>query len=351
MRFPIPERAAPYIVQTAIELGILEKDVYKEGFVNRWGARGYVINAISPDIPNGLPSDLRLLEKDRLAFLKYYLDANGIVMLFFARKLQSEGEIILTELVKGNQVEQMWNRIIKESLSYTKNDKLRGEMRELLKRSRFLTGNPKAKGKTLEHIRKQRVTPHMELLVDLGIVERIPPPADWRETAKELEIKDKGLRKTVSPMQERVIYRPKIEGSINRVDVFLDKFVDVATLDRVLSPQDGRYFATATELYGNRCKRINLDTEFDLIQKEVVKSYECARDDVYRLAFIDSIKDIVCINLQVNNNRVCEPQDVWTAIQRMHKLSEKDVRYHRDNYGIITYLALTDSYVKGILAT
>ncbi|MEM2111915.1 MAG: hypothetical protein QXX08_08580, partial [Candidatus Bathyarchaeia archaeon] len=65
MRFPIPERAAPYIVQTAIELGILERDVYKEGFVNRWGARGYVINAISPDIPNGLPSDLRLLEKDR----------------------------------------------------------------------------------------------------------------------------------------------------------------------------------------------------------------------------------------------------------------------------------------------
>jgi len=349
MGFPIPERAAPYIIQTAIELGILERDVYKEGFVNRWGARGYVINAIAPnDIPLGLPGDLKLLEKDRLAFLKYYLDANGIALMYFARRLHLEGEIVLSEFVKGKEVEVMWNNIIKDSISHTRNDKLRSEMQELLRKSRFLSGNPRAKGKTLEHIRKQKVTPHLDLLVDLGIVERSPPKLGWQEVAKYLEMKDKGLKKTTTSTQERVIYRPKQEGSINRISTFLD-ITDSSKLDGILSPQEGRYFATAAELYGIKYPRIDTEEDFGLMQKEVVRVYETIRDDVYRLAFIDSIKDIVCINLQADKNRICEPQDVWTTIEAMHRLSEKDVRYHRDNCGVVTYMALNDSYVRNIL--
>jgi len=350
MFFPIPERAAPYIIQTAIELGVLERDIYKEGYVNRWGARGYVVDAISPDIPSGLPLDLRLLEKDRLAFLKYYLDADGIALLYLANKFRSEGEIKLTELVQGKQVEQMWNGIIKESMLHIRNSKRRGEMQELLRNSRFLTGHPRATGKTLEHIRKQRVTPHLELLVDLDIVERTPPPMNWREVAEGLKMKDKGLKKTALTSSERVVYRPKFGNEINRVDAFLEEFVDTTTLDRILSSQEGRYFAAAAALYGLRYPKVNLDVDFGLIQKGVVKAYESCRDDVYRLAFIDSISDIVCINLQVAAKKICEPQDVRAAIEKMHQSSEKDVRYHRDNYGVVIYLVLANDYVKNVLA-
>lgn len=349
MGFPIPERATPYVIQTAIELGALERDVYREGLVNRWGARGYVINAISPDIPLELPLDLRLLEKDRLAFLKYYLDTDGFALLYLAEKLRSEGEIILTDFVKGSQVELMWNGIIKESMSYVRDDRLRSEMRKLLKSSRFLRGTPKAKGKTLEHVRKQKVTPHMELLVDFDIVERSPPPMDWRDVAKDLGMKDRGVKRTTTATQEKVIYRPRLNASTNRVSTFLEKFANGKALDNILSPQEGRYFAAAAELYGLDYPKADLESDFSLIEKEVVKAYESTRDNVYRLAFTDSIKDIVCINVQVNNKRVCEPQDVWAAIEKMHRSSEKDVRYHRDNYGVITYVALTDNYVKNVL--
>jgi hypothetical protein len=352
MLFPIPERAAPYLVQTAIELGVLEKDIYKEGFVSRWGARGYVIGAISPDIPSELPSDLRLLERDKLAFLKYYMDADGIALLHFARKLQEQGEIEQAKFLASEETERMWNSIINESLDHIRSDRLRSETRELLRRSRFLAGKPRAKGKFLEHVRKHKFTPHMEALVDLDIVERSPPPSDWR-LAKELEMKDGRMKIQVTSMspQERVVYRPRLQGSTSRVDEFLDCFRDLPILDKILSPSEGSYFTTAAKLYGLRYPRVDLAKDFETLKKEIVRAYEFTRDDVYRLAFLDSIKDIVCINLQVSNAKICEPQDVWAAIEEMRKMSEKDVRYHRDNYGVITYVALSAEYVKSVLSS
>ncbi len=350
MFFPIPERACPYIIQTAIELRVLEKDVYNEGIVNRWGARGYVLNEISPQIPSGLPDDLRLLEKDRLAFLKYYLDADGLALLYLVNKLNSEGEIKLAELVQGKQVEQMWNSIIKESLLYTKNSKLRSEMQELMKSSRFLTGNPRATGKTLEHIRKQRVTPHLDILVDLGILERSPPPMNRTAVAEGLRMKDNRMKKAALTSSERVVYRPKFENNINRVEAFLKEFMNAQTVDRILSTHEGGFFSAAALMYGFSFPRVSLETDFVLIQKEVVKAYESCRDDVYRLAFIDAISDIVCVNLQVFAKKVCEPQDVRSVVEKMHQASEKDVRFHRDNYGVITYLVLSNDYVKTVLS-
>jgi hypothetical protein len=335
--FPIPETAAAYLVQLAIELGILEK--HKE--LSRWGARGFVIDAISPKIPSELPSDLRLLERDKLAFLKYYMDADGIALLHFARKLQEQGEIEQAKFLASQETERMWNNIIEESLEHIRSDRLRSETRGTLRRSRFLAGKPRAKGEFLEHVRKHKFTPHMEALVDLDILERSPPPADWREVA------ELGMKPPHS--QERVVYRPRGQGSTNRVNEFLECFRDPAFLDKILSPSEGSYFATAAKLYGLRYPQVDLAKDFEILKKQIAKAYEFTRDDVYRLSFLDSIKDIVCINLQVSNTKVCEPQDVWAAIEKMRESSEKDVRYHRDNYGVITYIAMTPSFVDRIL--
>jgi hypothetical protein len=190
----------------------------------------------------------------------------------------------------------------------------------------------------------------LDLLVDLDIVERTPPPMNWREVAEGLRMKDKGLKKTVLTSSERVVYRPKVEKNINRVDSFLKEFVDVLTVDHILSPQEGSYFSAAASIYGFSYSKVSLDADFGLIQKEVVKAYESCRDDVYRLAVIDSISDIVCINLQVSAKKICEPQDVRLAIEKMHQSSEKDVRFHRDNYGVITYIVLAKDYVRKVLA-
>jgi len=356
--FPIPKRAVPYLVQTAIELGILERDSYKEGYINRWGARGYVVNTCSPDIPDGLPLDLKLLEKDRLAYLKYYLDSDGLVLLYLSKKIHEEGKIELAEMVKGNQVEQMWQAIFKESLSHVKDRRLRSEMQELLRSSRFLKERPRAKGKTLEHVRKQRVTPHLELLVDLGILDRIPPPRNWKEVSEGLRIKD--LKNKNQPItdsdreaaglgsSEKVVYRSMVEGGIERVDAFLKEFADVPTLDRVLSPDEGTYFGSASKLYSSNCLPVNLIEDYDLIQKEIIKAYELCRDDTYRLAFIDSISDIVCINLEVSARKICENRDVLGVINKMHRIAEKDVRFHRNNYGVVTFLVLSKDYVRNM---
>jgi hypothetical protein len=341
---PISTRAAEYLVNLAVDLKVLERDIYHQGFIKKWAPRGYALDALFPHSHRELPPDLRTLEPDRLAYLKYYLDADGAFMLYLVREVSRRKQIEQSTFLNEGGVERMINSTVSEYLTKVKVDqKDRRYLHELERKSGI---KPTKTGKSREYYsytRNHKFTPHMEALVDLHILERDPPCADWRRVSKWLLQKDKEAKpKSAQP----VIYRPSKSNDTDRTQKFLELFPNISSLDLILSEKQGDYFERAAKLYGMQFSKIDLSRDFDLVSAALIKAYEMVRDDVYRLGSLEAASDLACINLLIGEGKACEWRDIWTAIERLRSSAEQDIRYHRDNLGVIRYIVIDKDLVR-----
>ncbi|GAI55270.1 unnamed protein product, partial [marine sediment metagenome] len=132
------------------------------------------------------------------------------------------------------------------------------------------------------------------------------------------------------------------------VKTFLEEFGVLPDLDGILSVE-GDFYRRAARLYDFSLNPVELDRDYPLLLREIVKSYESVRDETFRLAHLDAIRDLVCINFLFDHAKICEWGTVNNAIEMLHKQSEKDIRYHVNDWGIISYLTMSSDYVKACM--
>jgi hypothetical protein len=289
-------KAAEVLIQLAVELEFLQDRLH-------WNARAYVINAMTESKTQmDLPS--------QIMYLKYLLDGDGAILLNLAREMNELGELERSEFLNSGGWEKVIEHVCEIYLSIAVEPADKRRVRAIRDRAR--------KGYAV-HTREHRFNPRAATLVDLGI---------WsRENAG------------------RIRYRAAHANGADMVDRFVSVFDSIPTLDSILSAS-GDFFRRAAELYQIECPKINVESDLNLLSGAIVRAYEACRDDSYRLAHMSAIRDIVCLTTLKDRNGVCEWQNVDQAIQKMREISEKDIRYHVDDWGRPTYLVISPRFVR-----
>lgn len=308
----ISRRACRDLVRLAVDLGLLEKDMH-------WAARGHVINYVSPPLDvmgraitetsENLKKSKRpfrhatlpLDKKESLIFLKYYLDADGAFLITFLKELGSG--VDLSEFLDSRGLESIFMQVAELYLSRVFDITPRFRLRELMRYAE--------KGYS-RHVRSHKFVPRIEALVDLHILEKKITP-------------DGAIR-----------YEP-IDPALG---IFLDQFSDPLELNRTLEKD---YFERASKLYGLSPQG---EAPSNLLTNAILKSYEIVRDETFRLAYLDAVRDITCLDLLFSHNKLCEWEDVNRAIEDLHQESERDIRYHVNDLGIISYITITNDFIR-----
>lgn len=300
MGYKITKRACKTLVQTAIKMGLVFNDLH-------WDARGHVIYNVSS-------SEAGPSQAEKIAYLKYFLDIDGAVIIQLMNELNRKSGIFKAQFMKNNHVERLFQDIATIYLSKTSDVKERHFLLNLLRN---------AERGYSPHYRQHKITPRMHILSNLGLI----------------EITKNG--------QE--CYKPKIvyakEKEINLVQLFLENFSSVDTLDQILG-KDGDFFKRAAKLYLITADSVDLNADLELIAKEVVNAYNCVKDKTFGLASLEAIRDIVCLILLTKHSKICEWKHVDKVIENMRKIYEKNVRYHVDDWGVIKYIKIDEKIVK-----
>lgn len=295
------KKAAEVLVRLAVDLEILHDHLH-------WKGKAYVINTVTES-----KTELDFLGK--LVYLKYFLEGDGAILVHLVRELKNLGELERSAFLNDGGWERVLDGMCEDYLSMALDPEERHRIRTIRGHAR--------KGYA-KHTREHWFNPRAATLVDLGIWSRLN--------------------------EGRIRYKPAQLNGIDMVDQFVSVFDNIGSLDSIFSPA-GDFFERAAKLYQTETSRINVDAEMAILSARILTAYEACRDDAYRLADLTAIKDIVSLTFLKDNKGVCEWRDVERAIQKMRETSEKDIRYHVDDWGRPSYLVVTQQYVKDSLST
>jgi len=299
-------RACEFLVDLALRMELVERDLH-------WSGRGWVINAFTSNKTD-------LAEPEKVAYLKYYLDTDGALMINFLKELDGLGEegMLMSHFLNEGGVERVFVKTAEDYLQEVFEISPRYELSKLL-----LLREKNYSSK----VRTDKFFTHIEPLVDLGFVRR-------------------------SREGGAVKYGPILQNEnrkmVNLTAILCREFGNVLDLGRILS-KDGDFFRRASISFGLSTERIDRIRDYPNIRHEIVRAYDETKDEYFRLARLNSICDIVCIRLlyaPCATARLCEQSDVILTIEQMHEESEKDIRFHMADSGDREFLTISKDYVN-----
>ena len=298
--------AAKFLVRMAQEMNFL-------GPNNIWTWKAFVINyfeemdKISDCYEKTVVSSLT----KKIIYLKYYLESDGALLIKFARKVLEENGLSKHMIRFTNQiVEPVFEETLCEYLSVETDFKKRVWLKKFLDMIR-------EKGyQTKVHIHKAFA--HLDPLVDLGILDY---DAEKRQ------------------------YQPKITDSRNITEVFIKKFPDILSLEKIFSNEsagkaDVGYYERAAEVYNIPYRKFSQE-DITNISEEIEKIYSKVRDTITGLAPIKSIKDIICTLGLVNHKVLCEWPNIDDVLKEFKKEKGAKLRFHVDRAGKVEYIVLS----------
>jgi len=300
----INARACEFLIDLALRMELIEKDLH-------WSGRGWVINMLTSDTD-------KLTETVKIAYLKYYLDTDGALIINFLKEIDDLGEegLLMSQFLNEGGVEKVFIKTAEEYLQEVFDISPRYELSKLM--------NLREKGYSSK-VRTDKFLPHIEPLVDLGFIKR-------------------GCKGKL------VKYWPCLQNEngkmVNYTSRLLQQFNSVLDLDRVFS-KDGDFFRKASISFGLSVETVNRIEDYANMKHEILRAYDETKDPYFRLARLDSIYDIVCIRMMYPPYRkLCEESDVSHVIQQMKANSEENIRFHVDDSGVTRYITIPDNYVN-----
>jgi len=308
-------RACQFVVDYTLKLGLLRREL-------QWSQRGYVVNNFATD-------SIELSNKAKVVFLKYFLDGDGAFPILFLEELRgiyrkTRDGIRLTDFLSSNEenksgLERIFLRIVDTYIPVAT---------ELHQRYALQTLARNAMQGYSNHVRIHKSLPHIDPLVDLGIIERVDIPD----------------RRKMGRIKYLPVFLKYGNEYVNMVESFLQEFGDILKLDEIMGPR-GDFFERASHLYRIHTERIDLGKHFGLLRNEILKAYKAYRDDAFRLAPLDAMYDTVCVELLFPpNSKLCEQTDVSSAINILHSESRGGIRFHVDDWGAKSYLVISREY-------
>ena len=297
--------AAKSVVQMAVKLGLLNENFF-------WSWKGHAINIICEKEKIQSESFLELDFAERIAYLKYYLEADGAMLLTLGEQiLENPAGISTKDLFEKPFVDGAFPKIVRSYLELTGDLGRRTELRHKL-------GKYEAQSYD-SYTRRHKILPRLIPLEDLGLL--------VREMTSEGE--------TFLPLKRGAKIPLKIlVGDLRNIETMEQRFAR------------GEYFAIIANTLCDNVKVLSLDEHETLLSKEVAYVYVKLQDTGAAVYSLDAIGDVACTRLLANCAILASPEQVVELLQRLQKDRPYDVRFHVDRQGRPAYLILSENLLK-----
>lgn len=278
--------AAGYVVDLATALSLATDNLALTG-------RGWALSLIADN--HGADAFApELNEPERVAFLAFFIAADGPAMSLLAQRLM-ENPASRAELIDDHTVEKIFREVVsfylKRSTDIRDRAELRGELQRL---------GADYKGRTPQH----KIDVRLKVLTRTGLAE---------------EIGDR--------------YVPKADGSMARLAAFGSDFS--AMEDRLTRGED--LSMTAHVLFGDSLQMESKPPE----PTELVSAYKEMAGTFSDFVEVDALADYLTIRRLATVRRFLGRQTVRDELRQLSKASPRAVRFHVDRAGRPAFVAVS----------
>lgn len=278
--------AAGYVVDLAASLSLATGNLVLTG-------RGWALSLIAGD--HGVETFLpELNEAERVAFLTYFIAADGPAISLLARRLV-EGSASRAELIDDRTVEKIFREVVSFYLEHTTDIRDRAELRNELQRL-----GADYKGRTPQH----KIDVRLKLLARAGLAE------------------EEGER-----------YVPNPNGSMARLASLADDFESLER--RLLRGED---LALASQIL---CGDSLRQEGGSLDARELVKAYKDMAGTFSDFVEVDALADYLTIRRLASGRGFLGREAVRDELRRWSRASPRAVRFHVDRVGRPAFVAVS----------
>ena len=297
--------AAKSVVQMAVKLGLLNENFF-------WSWKGHVINIMCEKEKSQSGSFLELDFAEKIAYLKYYLEADGAMLLTLGEQiLENPAGISTKDLFEEPIVDVAFRKIVRSYLEKTGDLGSRTELRHKLVRLEAKRYN--------SNTRRHKILPRLIPLEDLGLLVR--------------EMTSGGETFVPAKRDAKIPLKILVSG-LRNIETMEQQFMR------------GEYFAIIANTLCDNVKVLSLDEHETLLSKEVAYVYVKLQDTGTAVYSLDAIADVACTRLLANCAILASPEQVVELLQRLQKDRPYDVRFHVDRQGRPAYLILSENLLK-----
>jgi hypothetical protein len=293
------------VVQMAVKLGFLNDNFF-------WSWKGHAINILSKKAGTQVDSFLELDLAERIAYLKFYLEADGAMILTISEQLlQYPDGVSLRDLVQNPFVDDAFRAITKSYLELTSNLGFRTRLRHELLR---LEGQSYK-----DTTRKHKLLPRLIPLEDFGLLARTI--TDEEEILIPTKINDRVPLRTLA-------------SELGNIKLMEFRFAA------------DEYYTIIAKVLCSNARQLSLESHKDILAKEVVKAYTALRGTSVAVYALNTVINVVCVELLASHALVSSPQQVLEFLQQLQKDRPYDVHFHVDRQGRPAYLMLSENLLK-----
>lgn len=272
-----------------------------------WDWRGQVLTAILRRAGKGEETEAsgfnQLSLAERVLFLKYFLEADGALICALAAEVARMGEATRDELIDRFTVilDRIFDSYEELATGFREKTRIKNRRREAARQTK---GTSRQRS-TLVH----KVLPHLQALVDLGIV---------------LASDDGSL------------FRPVAYAGTTSLEPLAEYADRLEDLERLLG--DDNPYRLISSVYGLEPAGISAEIQWPDLREVISEAYCILRDAVTGLASIRSVADWCCVVLLSEHRKLVSPRDVRYAIDRWYEQDPSAVRFHVDFQGEKAYV-------------
>lgn len=295
------------VVLMAVKLGLLNESFF-------WTWRGHTINIICEKEESQNSSFLELELAERIAYLKYYLEADGAMLLTLGEQiLENPAGITTQDLFEKPFVDVAFRKIYLSYLELTGNLGARTILRQKLS---------KLEGQAYDsYTRRHKILPRLLPLEDFGLLAR--------DITKNGETFLPLKQDTKIPLQILVTNL----GSIEKME---QRFTD------------GEYFKIIANSLLNNINNLLLDDHKSTVYQEIAYTYVRLQNTGIAVYPLHTIEDVVCIRLLANHAILARQDQVVESLQLLQKDQPHDIRFHVDRQGRPAYIVISDNLLQEI---
>lgn len=283
-----------------------------------WDWRGHVIDGVLQYLNKveneNINSFLELTKLEKVIYLKYYLEADGAVILQLAKQIKEHGEISRNKLSKT--IHLLFQEIYEGYIELSNDFQKRIELKERLRKI------PKEKGYDQDTV-QHKLRPHIQPLIDLGIL----------------------LNPEIKNGDE--VYKPTVYNKSSAVEVFLEELKDFKVMEKRFD--NNEYFQIVSKVLNLKPVNFNVESHAGLLKESIINGYPLLKENVTQMAHIDALADWCCAKMLAENNVLIEKQSVCNFIENIWRENPQSVRYHVDYRGRKSYVILSESFESNLL--
>jgi len=299
---------AKFAVIMAKRFGFLQSNM-------TWSWRSHVMHAVLVHLGKTESSkpapyfDLSAMEK--IIYLKYYLEADGAMLLLLAKELNSAGKI--SEIEIGERIHFLFRQIYSDYIDLSPDFRSRTILRERLKKIQ--------KGRYDPQEVRHKIFPHLEPLVHLGLLQKLEAGRDTQ------------------------FYPLSLEGSDTLATrVIEDELSDFQRMEVRFSM--GEYFDVIANLLFPATYKKYTDMDGKSVTSVIYEGYNRIKDSVTGTASIEALSDWTCTTLLAEQQILIPRSRVETLLENAWRCNPDGVRFHVDFQGHRSYVILTEEFVR-----